>query len=153
MSKRQACGGCVLLPLAVALLVFLFIEVHPSHVPKAKSPSWLDEIFANGVLLAFVRLILIVGVLYAIVSIVGLISEGRWLSEVGPAKASKAKRPIAVLDSNVRKYEHELRDARDTITQLERQLDGNQTAFAKAQQDLGVLLAYVDTLKREKGKD
>ncbi|HYM67712.1 MAG TPA: hypothetical protein VEW68_10505, partial [Patescibacteria group bacterium] len=71
------------MPFVLGLGVFLYVEVHPSSVSQAKNPSWLDDIFSNGVILACIRLGLIVAAIYLVVSIVALIAEGRWLSELG----------------------------------------------------------------------
>jgi uncharacterized coiled-coil protein SlyX len=138
------------LPVAVGLAVFLYVEVHPGHVAEAKNPSWLDEIFANGVVLAFVRIGLIAAAAFVVASIAGLTSEGRWLTELGPAKA-RAREPIARLDSNVQVLETELRDAVDTIEGLNQRLVESDEALAKAQADIAGLLDYIANI--EAGKE
>ncbi|HLB21438.1 MAG TPA: hypothetical protein VK605_04975 [Solirubrobacteraceae bacterium] len=142
----------------MGLGVFLYTEVHPGSVPTANKPSWLDQIVSNDVVLAAIRLGLIAGLLYLVVSLGGLISEGRWLSEIGPAKASKAAEPIARLDGTLKLLENSHQEALDTIKGLKQRLFESDEALGHAaaaltrgQDEIEALLDRVDKLEGEKG--
>jgi hypothetical protein len=131
-------------------LGLLAIAVHPSHVVPAKHPSWLDEIFDDAALLTFVRLGVILGASYVGISIVALVTERRWLTELGPVKAAKplehgfSAGGIAAVD---------LEDAEDTIGRLEGLLRTATGELDKARSDIDFLVrqtAILDAGGKEK---
>jgi hypothetical protein len=147
----RAYGGYLLSILALGLGALLFIEVLPSHVTIPTNPSWLDDIFASRIVLALVRVGLAAGAVYVFVSIVALISEGRWLSELGPVKASKAKEPVGAIDSRAGTYKGERQGGQDTIADLEWDLAQSDDELAKAQARIAGLLDDVTRRKRTGG--
>lgn len=139
--------GVVLVLAALAALGFLVSEVLPSRVSNAKNPSFVDNIFANPVVLLFTRVALMAAAVYVLVSVIALMGGRRWLAELGPFKASD---PIARLDSNAELLENELQDAVNTIEDLEARLVESDESLAKAQADIGVLLDHIDTIELNK---
>jgi hypothetical protein len=144
-------GGYLLSVLALGLGAFLFIEVLPSHVASPANSSWLDEIFASRIVLALVRVGLAAGAVYVFVSIVALISEGRWLSELGPAKASKAKEPIDAIDSGVGGYGGGRQNEQGRNVDLKHDLAQSDDKLSEARAVIAVLIDHIATLESTGG--
>jgi hypothetical protein len=96
------------------------------------------------------RIALMFAAAYVAVSAVGLIASRRWLSQLGPFKASD---PIARLDSNTEIVQNELQDALGTIENLEQRLVESDESLAKAQDDIELLLDHVDMMEAEKAEE
>jgi hypothetical protein len=140
-------GGYLLPILALGLGTLFFIEVLPSHVTSLTNPSWLDDIFASRIVLALVRVGLVAGAVYVFVSVVALITEGRWLAELGPAKASKAKQPVGALAAKAGAYG----DERDTRANLEQVLVQSDDELAEARAVIAALIDHIATLESTGG--
>jgi hypothetical protein len=147
----RASSGYLLSILACGLGVFLFIEVLPSHVTSPTNPSWLDDIFASRIVLALVRVGLAAAAVYVFVSVVALITEGRWLSELGPVKASKAKEPVGALDSRTGAYKGRRQGEQATIANLKQHLAQSDDELAEARADIAALRDYIAVLKSTGG--
>jgi hypothetical protein len=145
MSKRAWFVAAI----AIGLAIFLYMEVQPAHAPVSTKPGWLEDIFSSRVLLGIVRVGIIAAVIYGVLSVSGLLSEGRWLSELGPAKASKAGEQTARLGRSLESVESSLDDARGTIGQLEGRLSNGDEALAQLQRDLQLVLDYVASVEGE----
>jgi hypothetical protein len=130
-------------------IVIVVIEILPHHVKNATNPSFIDNIVANPIVIAALRLGLMFGVVYIAVSVVGLIGGRRWLSQLGPLKASD---PIRELDKTAEGLKTELSRAIETIEDLEQRLSDSDGALAKARTDIAELLDHLDTMEGKNGE-
>jgi len=143
----QTAIGVVVLAALVAAAVLAVIQIYPHKLPTTANPSFVDNIFDSRVVILVVRVALIFAAGYIVISVVGLIVGRRWLSQLGPFKASD---PIARLDKSAEALESDLQEAVDTIQDLEKRLVESDEALAKAQADIGSLLDYIDTVEAQK---
>ena len=127
--------------------VLAIVQIYPHKLPTTANPSFVDNIFDSRVVILVVRVALIFAAGYIVISVVGLIIGRRWLSQLGPFKASD---PIARLDQSAEELESDLQEAVDTIQVLEQRLVESDDALAKAQTDLEVLLDHIDTIEAKK---
>ncbi len=137
----------VVLAALASAAVLAVIQIYPHQLPTTKNPSFVDNIFDSRVVILIVRVALIFAAGYIVISVVGLIVGRRWLSQLGPFKASD---PIARLDESAEALESDLREAVDTIQELEQRLVESDESLAKAQTDIGALLDLVDTIEAKK---
>jgi hypothetical protein len=140
----QTAIGVVIVVAIVALAVYLIIEAIPHHVSNAKNPSFVDNIFANAVVLLAARLALLATAVYVVVSVAGLIGGRRWLAELGPFKASQ---PISRLDQGADALEKSLEDAVETVQALEQRLEDTDEALREARSHIAALLDHIDTIE------
>lgn len=110
----------------VVVAVFVFMQVIPRRVRSVANPSFVDNIFDNAAVLVAVRLALLAGAVYVIVSVGALIRDRRWLSQLGPFKASDQ---VVDLDRRAEAVQRNIRDAAETIEELNRRLGENDYAF------------------------
>ncbi|MGA2165183.1 MAG: hypothetical protein ABSH36_12030 [Solirubrobacteraceae bacterium] len=143
---QTAIGVVVLAALAVAA-VLAVIQIYPHKLPTTTNPSFVDNIFDSRIVILGVRVALIFAAGYIVISVVGLIVGRRWLSQLGPFKASD---PIARLDNNAQSLESDLQDAADTIQDLEQRLVESDESLTKAQTDIYALVAVIDTIEAKK---
>ncbi len=142
--------GFVLLALLATGIVFAVIGIYPHKLPTENNPSFVDEIFASRVVILATRIAVMFAATYVAASVVGLIASRRWLSQLGPFKASD---PIARLDSNAEIVQNELQDALGTIENLEQRLVDSDESLAKAQGDIELLLDHIDTMEAKKDEE
>jgi hypothetical protein len=128
----------------VALTALTVVEAFPHHVETARNPGFVDDIVANPVVIFAIRLAVLFAVVYVGVSVVGLIGGRRWLSQLGPFKASE---PIARLDSNGGQLRSELEQAIDTTIDLDQRLAESGRSLTEAQADIDRLLDRVDRME------
>jgi hypothetical protein len=140
---RRISVGVVAVVLAAAV-VFVPLEAFPHHIRGARSPSFVDNVVDNSVVLFAVRLAVLFAVVYVGASVVGLIAGGRWLSQLGPFKASD---PVARLDLGTEDLETSLAVAVETIETLKQRLDASYGALSHANASSGNLLDRVDTIE------
>lgn len=143
---QTAIGVGVLTALVVAA-VLAVVQIYPHKLPTTANPSFVDNIFDSRVVILGVRVALIFAAGYIVISVVGLIVARRWLSQLGPFKASD---PIARLDNNAQLLDSGLQDAIDTIQDLEQRLVESDESLAKAQTDIDALVALIDTIEAKK---
>jgi hypothetical protein len=129
---------------AVTLTALAVVEAFPHHVKNARNPSFVDDIVANPVVIFALRLAVFFAVVYVGVSVVGLLGGRRWLSQLGPFKASE---PIVRLDSNGGQLRSELEQAIGTTIDLDQRLAESAQSLTEAQVDIGRLLDRVDTME------
>ncbi len=146
-NRAQQVLGIVVVVGAAALLVFGIAEAFPHHVRNSANPNFVDNIVANSVVIFAIRLAVLFAVVYVGVSVVGLIGGRRWLTQLGPFKASE---PIAQLDSNANLLQDELQDAVGTIEDLSQRLAESDQSLEKSQSDIEFLLDQIDTMEAEK---
>ncbi len=143
----QTAIGVVMVAALVAAAVLAVIQIYPHKLPATANPSFIDNIFDSRIVILGVRVALIFAAGYIVISVVGLIIARRWLSQLGPFKASD---PIARLDSNAQLLESDLQEAVDTIQELEQCLVESDESLSKAQADIDALVALVDTIEAKK---
>lgn len=83
--------GAILLALPA-----MIVAVWPIKPPGPGRLSLLEAIFYSRAIIIASRVLLLVAALYIAASVFGLIAQNRWLSELGPFKASNE--PIDALD-------------------------------------------------------
>lgn len=118
-------------------------EAFPHHVRNARNPGFVDDIVANPVVIFAIRLAVLSAVVYVGASVVGLIGGRRWLSQLGPFKASE---PLARLDSNGGQLQSELEEAIGTAIDLDQRLAESAQSLTEAQADIERLLDRVDMM-------
>jgi len=74
---------------ALGLVVWLAVLVFPHQIPDQKSPNIWNTTLDNRWFLEAVRVVVIVGGLYIIVSVGALVHYGRWLTKFGPLATGK----------------------------------------------------------------
>lgn len=149
-SLGQTMLGVLLLVALLVVAGLVVVEIFPHHISNARDPSFVDNIFANPLVLMFVRIALVAAAIYVVVSVIALMGGRRWLSELGPFKVSD---PMARLDSSALLLQSELQEAVDTIQALEGRLVESDETLAKAQGDIGTLLEYIDTIEAKNEGD
>ncbi len=137
----------VILVLLAAGIVFAVIGIYPHRIPAEKNPNFVDNIFASRVVILAARITLLFAAAYVAVSVVGLIANRRWISQLGPFKASD---PIARLGHSAEALESDLQDAVETIQKLEQRLVESDESLGKARTDIEVLLDHIDTIEDKK---
>ncbi len=108
----QIVAVVLVLAALVYLAVLAVIQIYPHQLPPTKNPSFVDNIFDSRVVIVIVRVALIFAAGYVVISVVALIAGRRWLSQLGPFKASY---PIARLDQSAEALEGDLQEAVGTI--------------------------------------
>src|SRR5687768_9779184 len=78
----------------------------PNKLPPLQDPTILERIFYSRSMIFGARLVIFVAVVYLLASMIALIVQNKWLSEVGPFKASKE--PVGTLDQAARKLDQSL---------------------------------------------
>jgi peptidoglycan hydrolase CwlO-like protein len=146
-GKGATFVGIFALVLLAAAIVFVGIEAFPHHIKAAKNPNFVDNIATNSVVIFAVRLALFFGLVYVGVSVVGLIVNRQWLSQLGPVKASE---PIAKLEKSAEKLENELKDALQTIKDLRGRVSESDRALEEASATAQELLDHIDKMEGEK---
>ena len=79
----------------VAFLILVFVgtvmavQLWPHRLPHKQHPNFLDNMFDSRIMVWGGRMLLFVGVTYAVGSVAALISQNRWLSDFGPFKVSE----------------------------------------------------------------
>ncbi len=140
----QTTIGVVMVAALAAAAVLAVIQIYPHKLQTTANPSFIDNIFDSRIVILGVRVALIFAAGYIVISVVGLIIARRWLAQLGPFKASD---PIARLDNNAQLLESDLQEAVDTIQDLEQRLVESDESLSKAQADIDVLVALIDTME------
>jgi hypothetical protein len=139
--------GILLFGVLLSFSGLVAVEIFPHNVQNARNPSFVDNIFANPAVLMAVRIALVGGAVYVLVSVVALMGGRRWLSELGPFKATA---PITRLDESAVAMEADLGDALETIEDLEQRLQDSDATLAQANGHIDALLDVIDTLEGRK---
>ncbi len=143
---RRISAIAVLAALGVGV-VFAIVGVYPHRIPVPRNPSFVDDIFLSRIVLLSVRIAVMFAAGYVVVSVVGLILGRRWLSELGPFKASD---PIARLERGAEAVQADLQDALTTIEDLEGRLLASDQRLAEANGHIGALLGHIDRIEARK---
>ncbi len=125
-ERRRQLFALAIAAAIVVLAVFVFTQLIPGKVRSAANPSFVDDIFDNTAVLVAVRLALLAGAAYVIVSVGALIKDRRWLSQLGPFKASDQ---VVDLNQGAEAAERNIQDALETIEELRRRLRENNDAL------------------------
>lgn len=145
--KWQVAIGLVVLGALVAAAVLAVVQIYPHKLTTPKNPSFVDNVFDSRIVVLLIRVALIFAAGYIVISVVGLIIGRRWLSELGPFKASE---PIERLERGAEAMERDLGGALKTIEDLEERLVESDEALANARSDIGALLDHIDTMEATK---
>lgn len=122
----------ILLALAV-IAVEMGRRFWPNEIRVPRDPSLLDRIFLSRSMVFAVRLVILIACVYLIGSVIALITENKWLSEVGPFKASKD--PVGALTETADTVAMVAREQAGTILTLEGQVDELKTALQTVSQE------------------
>lgn len=145
--KWQVVLGLVVLAALVAAGVLAVVQIYPHKLTTPKNPSFVDNVLDSRIVVLLIRIALIFAAGYIVISVVGLILGRRWLSELGPFKASE---PIERLEKGAEALETNLAEALKAIEDLEERLVDSDSALASARSDIGDLLDHIDTMEAEK---
>ncbi len=130
MGEGLLVGLALLFPVVIGLAVYALI---PAETPRFTDPSTLDVVFASRFTITVVRVAILFGGIYAVVSVVALISRGQWLSSVGPFKVSDS---VQALERQNDQLTRALDDAIATIETLEAQVEDTKSALEHAEGEL-----------------
>ncbi|MDQ6727819.1 MAG: hypothetical protein M3066_16890 [Actinomycetota bacterium] len=130
MGEGLLVGLALLFPVVIGLAVYALI---PAETPRFTNPSTLDVVFASRFTITVVRVAILFGGIYAVVSVVALISRGQWLSSVGPFKVSDS---VQALERQNDQLTRALDDAIATIETLEAQVEDTKSALEHAEGEL-----------------
>ncbi len=147
LERISQAFAVLVLVLLAAGIGFAVIGIYPNKIPTIKNPSIVDNIFDSRVVILAARIALMFAAAYVAVSVVGLIASRRWLSQLGPFRASD---PIARLDESGEALESDLHGALEAIQELEQRLAESDDALAKTRVDIGALLDHLDMMEAEK---
>ena len=134
MSQRLAVGVTVLFSVVLGCVIYLLV---PARAPNFSDPSTLEAVFDSRFAITLARVLMLFGTVYAVVSVVALISRGQWLSSVGPFKVGES---VRTLEQDQERLAQELDDAVETIEFL----DG---LLLEAQRELSDVHGELATLK------
>lgn len=140
VSIAERAGQIAAVMLLLALLagtVFLVIGIYPDKLPQKVNPGFVDTIFASKIVVATARIALLFVAGYAIISVVGLIVRGQFLTRVGPFQVSES---VQRLDQEAEGLRRELADAQETIDLLEGRLLSSDLALKETQTYLDAAL-------------
>jgi hypothetical protein len=97
--------GLLIMAGGIALLVWIVAELAPGDIHEKKDPGFLDNVFANGVVIAAARIVLIsaaavllFGGLYIVISVLVRMRRGHWLRRAGPFESEIAEDVAKGLD-------------------------------------------------------
>jgi hypothetical protein len=100
--------------------------------PTPEHPGFVDAVLASRAVVAAIRLAIIFAGAFVIASVVALISQGRWLTRVGPVQVSEK---IETVDAESQHLQRSLAISRETVDNLER--------------DLAISNSMIDQMKRD----
>jgi exonuclease VII small subunit len=97
-GKVSQAAGFLLLLGILAGVFFFFRYIEPDHVTQKQNPNFIDNIFADPVVIAAARIVLLsvaivllFGSIYVAASSVVRIKRGQWLRRAGPFEANLAE--------------------------------------------------------------
>lgn len=120
--------------------------IYNGTTPTFKNPNFVDAILESRLVMAGVRIAIIGASVYVLVSVIGLISRGQWLSSVGPFKVAEAVRRTEEDSSDLR---DQLRKAEEVIDNLKVQLDRTEKAIEVSNRDRDEVIKELSQTRRE----
>ncbi|MDP8991573.1 MAG: hypothetical protein M3N31_00695 [Actinomycetota bacterium] len=128
-ERKQRIIGVVVLLVLVPLVWLLVRALVPSETPSFENPNFLEAVFASRLVITVVRISILFGVFYLVVSIVALVARRQWLSRVGPVQVAESVRAI---EEERDRLEGALRDALQSYQELEQERDRLAEALREA---------------------
>jgi hypothetical protein len=151
LSVRPMLPGLVIIAGLVALLTWGLSSLAPDAVVAKRDPGFIDTIFANEVVVAAARVVLLAtaGVLlatgvYIVISMGIRISHGEWLRRAGPFEVELAEKRL----DEVEDHFDDLVKALDENAELEERLEERDELVGQLLADLERLLGEVKRLGR-----
>jgi hypothetical protein len=111
--------GLALFALAVGAVLIL-IGLYPKKVALRKNPDFTDAIFASRIVIALIRIALLFGIGFVVISIVARIVNRQWLAKAGPFEISEEV--VEELKAEIAFWQIEAEDGRDEIDELTQQV-------------------------------
>jgi hypothetical protein len=105
--------------LLAAFGVYAFGDAFLAPAPSAEHPGFVDSVLASRVVIAAIRLAIVFGAVYVVVSVVALIARRQWLTKIGPVEVST---PVAGVEADNQQLEGELTQADEDIGKLRQEL-------------------------------
>ena len=93
-QKTRSCVRYATYAICIGIVVWLAILVFPHHLPTPTKPNIWDTGLDNRWFLEVIRVTVIVGGLYVVMSVAALIHYGKWLTKFGPLAAGKQVRDV-----------------------------------------------------------
>ena len=95
-----------------------------AQTPTPEHPGFVDAVLASRAVVAAIRLAIIFAGAFVVVSVVALISQGRWLTRVGPVQVSETK-------TDDRRIKEEVVYINNALDRLRQQTSGVDEALNK----------------------
>lgn len=87
--------------------------------PAPEQPSFIDVFLASRAVVTAIRVAIIFGALFVVLSVIALIARRQWLTRVGPVEVSG---DVSGLDADNHRLERKLEESERTIEGLQQQL-------------------------------
>ena len=146
MSGGRQVGVIVALTVMLGATGGVVYAIYTGSTPTFKNPNFLDAILESRLVLALVRTAVIGACVYVVISIIGHISAGRWLSSVGPVKVGDSVRTVSQEADNL---QEQLTAARATIQTLSGQLKKTEDTLGVSNRDRDEVIKDYHRLQRE----
>ena len=155
---RAALPGLILLALLLAAIVFGIAQLAPDEAPDKRDPSFIDAIFANVVVIAAARALLLIAAVVGLIALVYIgasaavrLARGEWLQRAGPFQPQLQEVADSLAETDT--FLEEWLEATDVNEELTRTLEERDEAIRELLQDREVLLEEVQRLgqKLERG--
>jgi len=121
-SLAERLGRILAVPLLLILLglaAYALADAILADSPTPENPGFLDSVLASKAVVAAVRIAIIFGAAYVVISVVALIVRRRWLTRVGPVQVDEEVSGLVSENSYLRSA---LEGAGETISDLEDEL-------------------------------
>ena len=105
--------------LLICAIAGIYILGDAVLAPAPERPDLVDAMLASRAALAAMRLAVVFGGVYVVVSVIALIAQGRWLIRVGPVEVSEQ---VADATSQNARLEGELAEMREASASLRQEL-------------------------------
>ena|SRR2546423_5225559 len=146
-NRIRPAFGVPLILVLIAATVLLVIAIYPHGVVEQPNAGLVDEIFANSIIILAARIVLLFVAGYAVVSVVGLVARGQFLTGVGPFHAS----PVRRLGQDAAQLRRAIAVTQATIARLEERLAENESALKRNETAFQRVLDLRDTIERPGG--
>jgi hypothetical protein len=133
-SKQAPWWAWVIIALSVAGVGFLVYRAYPAHHPQQHNPNFIDNVFANNLVLFAARLVLFsaavvlaVMAVYVIYSISRWMASGQSLTKFGPFEVQA----VEDLSADVEMWRNLWSEETDENVQLRSQLEETDNLFSQ----------------------
>lgn len=149
VEEAHAARAFLLLAALVAPFAYLLYRVYPTHHPLSAHPNFIDEVFANNLVLFAARLtllsaacVLAVAAVFIVVSFWKRGKAGHWMSRFGPFETQAVEDVAGQLDQWIQWWTEEntrANELQERVEQNEKVLTDLYEAFQRAQEELDEL--------------